>query len=57
VDRGPIRVVAGLGAVQPSDVLGQHGLQHPQAGPKRQGQQPLAGGAGQLGDRDGYLLG
>ena len=56
-DRGPIQVMAALGADQPGNVLGKHGLQHLQAGPNRQGEQALAGGAGQLGDRDAYLLG
>jgi len=49
--------VAALGADQPGDILGQHGLEHLQAGPNRQGEQALAGSAGQLGDRDAYLLG
>jgi putative intracellular protease/amidase len=49
--------VAALGADQPVDILGQHGLQHLQAGPNRRGEQALAGSAGQLGDRDAYLLG
>ena len=48
--RGPLREVAALGADQPGDVLVEHGLQHLQAGPHRQGEQPLAGGAGKLGD-------
>ena len=56
-DRRPVRVVAALGADQPGDILVQHDLQHLQAGPHRQGQQALAGGAGQLGDRDGHPLG
>jgi hypothetical protein len=56
-DRGPGRVVAALGADQPSHVLGQHGLQHLQAGPDRQREQALTGGAGQLGHRHGHLLG
>ena len=55
--RGPLRDVAALGSDQPGDVLGEHGLQHLQAGPHGQGQQPLAGGAGKLGDRDSNLLG
>ena len=55
--RRPRRVVAALGADQPGDVFGEHGLEHLQAGPDRQGEQPLAGGAGQLGDRNGHLLG
>ena len=56
-DRGPVRVVAALGADQPGDILREHDLQHLQAGPHRQGEQALAGGAGKLGDRDGHLLG
>jgi hypothetical protein len=56
-DRGPVKVVAALGADQPSDVGGQHHLEHLQARPNRQSEQPLASGAGQLGDRDGHLLG
>jgi hypothetical protein len=38
--------VAALGADQPGYVLGEHGLQHLQAGPDRQGEQALAGGSG-----------
>ena len=56
-DRRPVGVVAALGADQPGDILGEHGLKHLQAGPDRQGEQALAGGAGQLGDRDGHPLG
>jgi len=56
-DRGPLREVAALGADQPGNVLGEHGLKHLQAGPDRQSEQALAGGAGQLSDRDGHLLG
>src|SRR5215211_4495396 len=56
-DRGPLREVAALGPDQPGDVFGEHGLKHLQAGPHGQGQQPLTGGAGKLGDRDGHLLG
>ena len=56
-DRRPVGVVAALGADQPGDILSEHGLQHLQAGPHRQGEQALAGGAGQLGDRDGHPLG
>jgi hypothetical protein len=55
--RSPLREVAALGTDQPGDILDQHGLKHLQAGPHRQGQQPLAGGAGKLGDRDGHPLG
>ena len=54
---GPLREVAALGPDQPGDVLGEHGLKHLQAGPHGQGQQPLTGGAGKLGDRNGHLLG
>jgi hypothetical protein len=53
---GPLRDVAALGADQPGDVLGEHGLEHLQASPHGQGQQPLAGSAGQLGHRDGHRL-
>jgi hypothetical protein len=35
----------------------QHGLEHLQAGLHGQGQQPLTGGVGKLGDRDGHPLG
>jgi len=56
-DRRPVGVVTAYGADQPGDVLGEHGLKHLQAGPHRQGEQPLAGGAGKLGDRDGDPLG
>jgi hypothetical protein len=44
--------MAALGPDQPGEVLGEHGLQRLQAGPHRQGEQPLAGGAGKLGGRD-----
>jgi hypothetical protein len=56
-DRGPLREVAAPGTHQPGDVLLEHDLQHLQAGPHRQGEQPLAGGAGQLGHGDGHPLG
>jgi hypothetical protein len=56
-DRDPVGVVTALGADQPDDVLGEQGLEHLQAGPDGQGQQALTGGAGQLGNRDGDLLG
>jgi hypothetical protein len=39
-DRRPGRVVAALGPDQPVDILGQHGLQHLQAGPHGQSEQP-----------------
>jgi hypothetical protein len=52
-----VGIVAALGANQPSDVGGQHGLKDLQAGAHGQGQQPLTGGAGQLGTRQGHLLG
>jgi hypothetical protein len=55
--RGPVGVVAAFGADQPSDVHGQHGLEHLQAGPDCQGQQAFASRAGQLGNRDAHLLG
>ena len=49
--------MATLGADQPSDVGGEHHLKHLQARPNGQHQQPLPGSAGQLGDRDGHVLG
>jgi hypothetical protein len=49
--------VAALGADQPSNVGGQHYLEHLQARPNGQRQQPLPGSAGQLGDGKGHLLG
>jgi hypothetical protein len=49
--------VATLGPDQPGDVLLEHDLEHLQAGPHRQGEQPLAGGAGQFGQGDGHPLG
>ena len=54
--RGPLRRWRPW-ADQPGDVLGEHALEHLQAGPYGQGQQPLAGGTGKLSDRDGHLLG
>jgi hypothetical protein len=54
---GTVGVVAALGSDQPGNVSGQHGLEHLQARPDRQGQQALAGDAGQLGNRNGHLLG
>jgi hypothetical protein len=56
-DRGPGGVVAAFGPDQPSDVFLQHDLEHLQAGPDRQGEQTLAGGAGQLGHGDDHPLG
>jgi hypothetical protein len=56
-DRGAVGVVAALGADQPGDVLLEHGLEHLQASPHGQGEQALAGGAGQLGNRERHLLG
>jgi hypothetical protein len=56
-DRRPIGVVAAPGTDQPDDVLGEQGLKHLQTRPDGQSQQPLAGGAGKLGNRDGDLLG
>ena len=53
---GAVGVVAALGADQPGDVLGQQGLQHLQARAHRQGEQALAGSAGQLGNRQRHLL-
>jgi hypothetical protein len=55
-DRRPIWVVAAPGTDQPHDVLGEQGRKHLQARPNSQSQQALAGGAGQLGNRDGDLL-
>jgi hypothetical protein len=55
--RERIAVVATLGTNQPGDVLGQQRLQHLQARAHRQGEQALAGGAGQLGNRQRHLLG
>jgi hypothetical protein len=55
--RRPVGVVAALRTDQPDDVLSEHGLQHLQAGPHRQGQQALTGGACKLGDRDSDPLG
>jgi hypothetical protein len=49
--RERIAVVATLGTNQPGDVLGQQRLEHLQARAHGQGEQPLAGGAGQLGNR------
>jgi hypothetical protein len=46
-----------LGPTSRATLVGEHGLQHLQAGPHGQGEQSLAGGAGQLGDGDGHLLG
>jgi hypothetical protein len=54
---GAVGVVAALGTDQPGDVLGQQRLQHLQARAHRQGEQALAGGAGQLGNRQRHLLG
>jgi hypothetical protein len=51
-NRGPVRVVAALGADQPLDVSVQQAAQHPKAGPNGQGEQAFAGGAGQLAQRD-----
>jgi hypothetical protein len=51
-DRGPVGLMAALGAGQPLDVGVQQALQHAQAGPNGKGEQALAGGAGQLGERD-----
>jgi hypothetical protein len=56
-DRRPVGVVAASGADQPGDVLVEYGLKHLQAGPHCQGQQPLAGGAGQFSHCDGHSLG
>jgi hypothetical protein len=56
-NRRPVGVVAAPGTDQPDDVLGEQGLKHLQARSHRQSQEALAGGAGQLGDRDGDLLG
>jgi hypothetical protein len=56
-DRGPVGLMAALGADQPVDISLQQAVQHAQPGPHRQGEQALAGGAGQLGHRDGDPLG
>jgi hypothetical protein len=48
--------VAALGSDQPGDISGQHDLEHLQARPDRQGEQALAGGAGQFDNRNGHLL-
>jgi hypothetical protein len=50
-DRGPLRVVAAPGADQPLDIGVQQTPQHPKAGPNGQGEEALAGGTGQLGQR------
>jgi hypothetical protein len=56
-DRGTVGVVASFGAGQPLDVSVQQAPQHPQTGPHREREQALAGGAGQLGERDRDLFG
>jgi hypothetical protein len=56
-DRGPLRVVAALGADQPLDVGVQQAPQYPQAGSNGKGEQPLAGCTGQLSHRDGDPFG
>jgi hypothetical protein len=45
-DRGPLQVVAALGADQPLDIGVQQTPQHPKAGPNGQGEEALAGGTG-----------
>ena len=55
--RGPVRVVAALGADQPVDVGGEELAEHAQAGPDGEREQPFPGGAGELGEGDGDLLG
>jgi putative transposase len=56
-DRGPGRIVASLGAGQPLNVGVQQAVEHPQAGPHREREEALAGGAGQLGNGDGDPFG
>jgi hypothetical protein len=51
-DRGPVRLMAALGTDQPIDILSKHDLQHLEASSNGQGEEALAGGAGQLGQRD-----
>jgi hypothetical protein len=51
---GAVGVVAALGADQPGDVVVEHGLEYLQARADRQGEQALVGGAGKLGDREGW---
>jgi hypothetical protein len=46
-----------FGAGQPLDVSVQQAPQHAQAGPHREREEALAGGASQLGQRDRDLLG
>jgi hypothetical protein len=45
-NRRPVGVVAAFGSDQPGDVLLKHGLEHLQAGPHGQAQQPLVGSTG-----------
>src|SRR4029453_18588963 len=56
-DRGPVRVVLALGAGQRRDRLLHQGPQHLQPRPGGQGQQPLLGRLGDLGQRDRDLFG
>jgi hypothetical protein len=56
-DRDPVRLMAALGTDQPVDVGVKQAPQHAQAGPHRQREQALAGGAGELGEGDGDLFG
>ena len=51
-DRDPVGLMTTLGANQPVDIGLQQASQHAQAGPHREGEEALAGGAGQLGERD-----
>ena len=51
-DRGPVGLMAALGADQPLDIFSKHDLQHLQASSNGQREQALAGSTGQLGERD-----
>ena len=56
-NRGTVGVVAASGADQPVNVGVQETVEHAQAGPHREGEQTLPGGAGQLAQRDRDLFG
>ena len=56
-NRSTVGVVAASGADQPVNVGVQETVEHAQAGPHREGEQTLPGGAGQLAQRDRDLLG
>jgi hypothetical protein len=51
-DRGPVGLMAALGADQPLHVSVQQAPQHSQARPNGKREQALTGGAGQLSERD-----